>query len=215
MQKTLLLLNSSLNIKKPLLKFDNIKIEYGEKRLISYSKGFNSLHKTEIYNKFNKVALIDNTTSKVQDIDSGLRNLLPKETAYLLGKHNKIGRKNKGAGMLDSLQRYSEFFKEYDYIFYFEPRLILENPEFIINTLNKEYNVFTLESEKRVRTGYFGSISRDLIEFVNSNSSDDLVKNNLHIELLMYEFYSDKNTLFLKDNISLWKNYLSNKYEKY
>ena len=46
-----------------------------------------------------------------------------------------------------------------------------------------------MESSKRVKTGYFGSTSNDLIEFINSYKAEDLVENNLHIELLMYEFY--------------------------
>lgn len=215
MQKNLLVLNSSINIKKPKLKSENIKIEYKNDRIASYIKGFSSLQKCDIYKHFNKVVLIDNTYSNFKEINDEILNLLPRNINFLLGKYNKIGRKNKGAGMLDSLQRNKEYFKDYDFIFYFEPRLILKNPIFITDSLFQEKNVFTLESNKRVRTGYFGSNSKDLINFLNSYRPIDLVNENLHIELLMYEFYCDKNTLFLNKHISLWKNYLSNQYENY
>ena len=49
----------------------------------------------------------------------------------------------------------------------------------------------------------------------NINYLEELVKNNLHIELLMYEFYKNKNTEFKSTSISLWKNYLSEIYEEY
>jgi len=72
-----------------------------------------------------------------------------------------------------------------------------------------------MESSKRVKTGYFGSKSIDLIEFLESISAVALVEENLHIELLMYDFYKEKETEFVNNNISIWKNYLTGIYEAY
>lgn len=79
----------------------------------------------------------------------------------------------------------------------------------------EKVNYFSMESEKRVKTGYFGSTSKDLLEFIDSHSPLKIADNNLHIELLMYDFYNSKKTNFLNTSISLWKNYLSEIYEEY
>ena len=99
--------------------------------------------------------------------------------------------------MLKSLEKNVSFFKDYDFIFYFEPRLILKSSEFIKQFFENRINSFSMESGKRVKTGYFGSTSNDLIEFINSYKAEDLVEKNLHIELLMYEFYEKKEYKFL------------------
>jgi|SRR5210317_114439 hypothetical protein len=213
--KTLLLLNSSMVVKKPYFSRDYIKIEYGNKRINSYVDGFINLQKLEIYKMFDETILIDNTISSAKNIPDQITKLLPKNTIFLVNKNNTLGRTNKGAGMLKSLEKNVSFFKDYEFIFYFEPRLILKSSEFIKQFFENRINSFSMESSKRVKTGYFGSTSNDLIEFINSYKADDLVEKNLHIELLMYEFYEKKNTNFYTTSISLWKNYLSGIYEEY
>ena len=213
--KTLLLLNSSMVVKKPYFSRDYIKIEYGNKRINSYVDGFINLQKLEIYKMFDETILIDNTISSTKNVPDQIIKLLPKNTIFLVNKNNTLGRTNKGAGMLKSLEKNVSFFKDYDLIFYFEPRLILKSSEFIKQFFENRINSFSMESGKRVKTGYFGSTSNDLIEFINSYKAEDLVEKNLHIELLMYEFYEKKNTNFYTTSISLWKNYLSGIYEEY
>ena len=213
--KTLLLLNSSMVVKKPYFSRDYIKIEYGNKRINSYVDGFINLQKLEIFKIFDKTILIDNTISSAKNVPNQLIELVPSNTIFLLNKSNKLGRTNKGAGMLKSLEKNVTFFEDYDLIFYFEPRLILKSSEFIKQFIKNRINSFSMESSKRVKTGYFGSTSNDLIEFINSYKAEDLVEKNLHIELLMYEFYEKKNTNFYTTSISLWKNYLSEIYEEY
>ena len=213
--KTLLLLNSSIVVKKPYFSRDYIKIEYGNKRINSYVDGFINLQKLEIYKMFDETILIDNTISSTKNVPDQIIKLLPKNTIFLVNKNNTLGRTNKGAGMLKSLEKNVSFLKDYDFIFYFEPRLILKSSEFIKQFFENRINSFSMESGKRVKTGYFGSTSNDLIEFINSYKAEDLVEKNLHIELLMYEFYEKKNTNFYTTSISLWKNYLSGIYEEY
>ena len=213
--KTLLLLNSSMVIKKPFFSNDFIKIEYGNKRLNSYVDGFINLQKLKIFKMFDETILIDNTVSSTKNLPKKIIKLLPDNTIFLLNKNNKLGRTNKGAGMLKSLQKNNSFFEDYDLIFYFEPRLILKSSEFIEQFLESKINSFSIESSKRVKTGYFGSTSNDLIEFSNTHTAEELVENNLHIELLMYEFYEKKITNFCTASVSLWKNYLTEVYEEY
>ena len=211
----LLLLNTSLCVKKPLFSRDSIKIEYGDKRIESYKKGFESLNKLDLFKQFEKIILIDNTLSSKRNIPETILKELPKNTTYLVTKDNKLGRLNKGAGMLQSLQKNSMNFKDHQLIFYFEPRLILKTKNFIETFLDDNKNYFSLESKDRVKSGYFGTTSVDFIQFLESYSAKELIEKNLHIELLLYDFYKIKKTKFLNSTVSLWKNYLSEKYEEY
>ncbi|MDA1181631.1 MAG: hypothetical protein O3C64_04645, partial [Proteobacteria bacterium] len=104
---------------------------------------------------------------------------------------------------------------KYDFIFYFEPRLQLQTTNFILNFTKSNKNMFSIESPKRVKTGYFGSKTSDFINFINSHSVDKLINENLHIEQLMYDYYLEKDTSFTDEEVTLWKNYLSEIYEKY
>ena len=213
--KKLLLLNSSIVVNKPLLKKDTIKLEYGKNRIQSYCDGFLKLKENNVYGKFDKVILIDNTVSSVKKLPAKIIDLLPNHTTFLVSKNNTYGRKNKGAGMLDSLKLNKEIITNYDLIFYYEPRLLLQSTDFIDEFLNGKENMFSFESDRRVKTGYFGSNSKDLNDFIDSYSVTEIINDNLHIELLMYQFYKQRNTHFKYTSTSLWKNYLSEIYEKY
>jgi len=213
--KNLLLLNSSIIVNKRFLNKDNIKIEYGKNRIESYVHGFKQLSENNIYSKFEEIVLIDNTVSSAKKIPKKIKDLLPVNTKFLLSKNNAYGRKNKGAGMLHSLKLNKKILAEHQLIFYFEPRLLLQSTNFIDEFINIKKNMFSFESNKRVKTGYFGSLSKDLIEFINTHSVSEIIDKNLHIELLMYEFYEHKDTIFKNSSIALWKNYLSEIYEKY
>ena len=78
--KTLLLLNSSMVVKKPYFSRDYIKIEYGNKRINSYVDGFINLQKLEIYKMFDETILIDNTISSAKNVPDQIIKLLPKKT---------------------------------------------------------------------------------------------------------------------------------------
>ena len=213
--KKLLLLNSSIIVNKPLLNKDTIKLEYGKNRIKSYIDGFLKLKENNVYSKFEKVILIDNTVSSVNKIPAKIIDLLPDDTTFLVSRNSAYGRMNKGAGMLDSLKLNKEIITDYDLIFYYEPRLLLQSTDFIDEFLSGKENMFSFESDKRVKTGYFGSSSKDLNDFIDSYSVKEILNDNLHIELLMYQFYEQRNTRFEYTSTSLWKNYLSEIYEKY
>lgn len=213
--KYALILNSSIIVKKPFFSKDKIKLEYGSNRIVSYEKGFEALLDKNIYKFFDDVILIDNTISKAKHIPKNIFKLLPSKTILLLSKNNTYGKQNKGAGMLDSLNRHQESFLKYDFIFYFEPRLQVQTTNFIIDFIKSSKNMFSIESPKRVKTGYFGSKTEDFIDFINSHSVDKLINDNLHIEQLMYDHYFEKDTSFTSEKLTLWKNYLSEIYEKY
>ena len=213
--KKLLFLNSSIVVNKPLLKKDTIKLEYGKNRIESYIDGFLKLKENNVYSKFEKIVLIDNTVSSTKKLPVKIVDLLPDHTTFLLSKNNTYGRMNKGAGMLHSLKLNKEIVSDYDLIFYYEPRLLLQSTDFINEFLRGKENMFSFESNKRVKTGYFGSNSKDLIDFIDSYSVTEILNDNLHIELLMYEFYKQRDTRFGYTSTSLWKNYLSEIYEKY
>tara|TARA_B100000131_G_scaffold201274_1_gene193400 strand:+ start:666 stop:1310 length:645 start_codon:yes stop_codon:yes gene_type:complete len=213
--KNLLLLNTSIIVKKNIFLKDPIRLEYGKDRIASYKKGFEALNKVGIFDNFDSIHLLDNTVNKESSLPKKITNLLPKNTKYFCNKNNELGRKNKGAGMLQGLQNHSENITNFDKVFYFEPRLVINDSNFTYTFLSSTKNYFSMESSKRVKTGYFGSKSIDLIEFLESISAVALVEENLHIELLMYDFYKEKETEFVNNNISIWKNYLTGIYEAY
>ncbi len=213
--KKLLLLNTSIVVNKNIFSKDPIKLEYGKNRIESYIKGFEALKKVSIFDIFDNIHLLDNTVNNKRDLPKKLTNLLPQKTEYFCSKDNELGRKNKGAGMLDGLQKHAENINNFNKVFYFEPRLVINDSSFTKTFLSSDKNYFSMESEKRVKTGYFGSRVVDLITFLESISALTLVQENLHIELLMYDFYKDKETEFITKNISKWKNYLTGVYEPY
>lgn len=213
--KYALILNSSIIVKKSFFSKDKIKLEYGSNRIDSYEKGFKALLEKDIYKFFDDVILIDNTISEAKHIPKNIFKLLPSKTILLLRNSNTYGKQNKGAGMLESLHIHQESFLKYDFIFYFEPRLQLQTTNFILDFTKSNKNMFSIESPKRVKTGYFGSKTSDFIDFINSHSVDKLINENLHIEQLMYDYYLEKDTSFTDEEVTLWKNYLSEIYEKY
>ena len=213
--KKLLLLNTSIIVNKPIIARDNIKIEYGKKRIASYIKGFEALNSVDIINNFDDIYIFDNTVNNKNQIPNEIINHLPQKTKYFCKKNNKTGRKNKGAGMLETLQNNSKELLDFEKLFYFEPRLVINNSNLINKFLLSDKNYFSIESDQRVKTGYFGSKTIDLINFLDSTKVESLIDENLHIELLMYEFYAKKNTEFVHTSISVWKNYLTGIYEAY
>lgn len=210
-----LILNSSIIVKKPKLGFDNIKIEYGSNRINSYIEGFNSLKNLNIYDYFDKVLIIDNTIKNKKKFPRSVKRLIPENADFIVSNKNLYGRINKGAGMIETLQKNIHNFEKSQKIFYFEPRLILKNIDLCKNFIQDNKNYFSYESKERVKTGYFGSITKDFVEFINQCSVHNIIDKNLHIELLMYDFYKNKKTMFSNSEISLWKNYISEVYENY
>ena len=129
--KSLLLLNTSIVVRKPIFTRDKIKIEYGTKRIESYLDGFEALRKTKTIELFDKVALTDNTVLSSSKLPKPLTKLLPANTNFYCNKNNIVGRLNKGAGMLESLKSNRSLIEASDLIFYFEPRLIILNNQII------------------------------------------------------------------------------------
>tara|TARA_Y100000389_G_scaffold76692_1_gene73440 strand:- start:17377 stop:18021 length:645 start_codon:yes stop_codon:yes gene_type:complete len=213
--KNILILNSSIIVKKPIFKNDLIRLEYGESRINSYAKGLKALKQFNIYNNFEGVYLTDNTMNNLTSLPDKIRNLLPENTIFVLKKNNKLGRKNKGAGMIASLATNISVIEKSKNIFYFEPRLIMTSDKIVKEFLSNNNNMFSYEGKYRVKTGYFGSKSLDLATFLRKYSAKYILDNNIHIEDLMYEFYSQRDTLFQNTHISKWKNYITNIYEPY
>ena len=93
--KTLLLLNSSMVVKKPYFSRDYIKIEYGNKKNKFLCRWIYQFTKLEIYKMFDETILIDNTVSSTKNVPDQIIKLLPKNTIFLLNKNNTLGRTNK------------------------------------------------------------------------------------------------------------------------
>ena len=55
-----------------------------------------------------------------------------KDAIIVIRNKNDVGILNKGAGLIENLVFCSEQIKQFDYIVYYEPRLLLTDPSFFI-----------------------------------------------------------------------------------
>lgn len=188
----------------------------GDIRAEQYYNGLSSFY--ELFrnikspNKINcKIILVDNTISSINQIPVRLLNLLDqnKETELILFEKNDYGKYNKGAGLIEAWREYDNIISQYDYFFHYEPRMILVDPSFIDYFLNKPGNIFSLENEEQVKTGYFGSRVNDIRSFYQSVNIAHMVNNSISIENMMLDYYNKIETEFVKNyHCCLW-NYLS------
>lgn len=196
--KTLFLLCSSIILKKPILKKHKIDLQYGEQRIKQYQEGFKILKKNQVYKYFDKSILIDNTIGSRIFIPKNIQKVLDSNLEYYLFNDNDLGILNKGAGVLDSLGKVNHLIKQFEYIIYFEPRLLI-NDNFFFETIKANpRNLFNkVDDYPQVKSGYFSSNSQDLIEFIESVDISRMIKEKHNLENLMFDFYIKKNSEFI------------------
>ena len=201
--KTLFVLCSSLILNKPKFKKHKIGLQYGNSRLNQYEKGFKILLDKNIYSNFNKTLLVDNTLDSKENIPSNIRRYLNNEMEYFLFKENKLGVLNKGAGVLDSLNRVKEYMKQYDYVIYFEPKLWVLNTLFFDTIKKRPRNLFyEVEEYPQVKSGHFCSNTNDLVDFIESVDVSLMIKEKINLENLIFDYYKNRNSEFIKGSFT-------------
>ena len=201
----ILVLNSSILLKKPLMKKHNIKLQYGKVRIEQYIKGFESLKNHGVFDLFENILLIDNTCSNKSKVPKKIAKLFPDHILFNFTNKNNFGLINKGAGVIDSLYCCKDQIIKYEFVFYFEPKLILNNRSFIDNFINSPRNLFSISEEHpQVKSGYFGSVSSELIEFLNSVNIQKMIDEKLNLENLIYDFFNNKKSEFVKGTFTSW-----------
>lgn len=159
-----------------------------EKRQIQYLEGIQQIYKLN-KNYDIKIYLSDN--SDFFDNNSEIKDYINTTHIEIISNVSNIyGKVNKGAGLIENWVYNKDLLKKYDWIIHFEPRQLLQSNQFINNFLQNPRNLFTLGKEKNhFNTGLFCINSESLLEFININNPDKLIKNNISIEYVLYSYF--------------------------
>lgn len=193
-----------------------LPLSHGQRRKQQYIDGIKSF--TQHHQEFENcdVVLVDNTMDNEDEVPQDIRDSLPPETFLYVKRRNDYGKYNKGAGIIEMWRDYSDIMMSYDYLFYHEPRLLLEDFSFTKSFLNQPRNYFSLALDDQVKTGYFGANVKDLHEFYTKVDLDSMVKKSISIENIMFSFFKEKNTEFIKNACyCLWHDAAKDEYVKY
>lgn len=200
--KTALLLNSSIFVKKDLFRKRNISIQWGKQRIDQHILGYKELDRFKIFELFENVIFTDNTIRNEKKIPNAIKKILPKDAIIRVRNKNDLGILNKGAGLIENLVFCSEQIKQFDYIVYYEPRLLLTDPSFFIEAAKQTQSTFfSQEGYSLYRTGHFISQATDLLNFISNQDTDYLIKNKITIEYEFYNFFKPLNPRELKYSI--------------
>lgn len=176
-------------------------VSNGKERTEQYINGLKKFFSYSFYENKNlnvTTFLCDNTTENKEEIDIEIINIIPSNVNYILKKKNNFGQFNKGAGLIEFWRENREELKKNDWVMYFEPRLILNSPDFINSFLENPKNMFTYNADSNhFNTGIFSIKTSDLLRFEESINLFDMVNNFWSIEDLLYKF-------FLKENIEFY-----------
>tara|TARA_X000000368_G_scaffold413467_1_gene401579 strand:- start:137 stop:814 length:678 start_codon:yes stop_codon:yes gene_type:complete len=192
--KTVLLLNSSILVKKDLFRRRNISIQWGKQRIDQHILGYKELNRFKIFELFENVIFTDNTIRSENKIPREIKKMLPKDAIIRIRNKNDVGVLNKGAGLIENLVFCSEQIKQFEYIVYYEPRLLLTDPSFFEDVVEQTQNTFfSQKGYELYRTGHFIAKTTDLLNFISSQDTDYLIKNKITIEYEFYNFFKPLN----------------------
>jgi len=194
MKNKLIFLNTAFNVSN----IKSIPTSKGEERVSQYVDGIKKFF--ELDNKLSecKIIISDNTISDINQIDKRILEIIPEELVeYNLKNDNFYGSKNKGAGVVSSWIRSLDKIEKNKYFLHFEPRLFLNNFEFIEDFMKSPRNLFTIGSnEKHFNTGLFGVESSHMINFCKSIDLDTMIKSNISLEDIFFQYFKKKNIKF-------------------
>lgn len=211
MKKILFELRSAINVRKKYFFLDQKK-----ERIRQYIKGLESLKKYYRNLKYVDFIYVDNTLENLKHIPQEIKLNLPKNCKLLIKFNNYYGKYNKGAGDIEMWKSYKNIIKRYDFFFHYEPRMILKDFSFIKSFLKKPRNFFSIAIKSRqVKTGYFGVNTKDFVKFIKKINLNEMTAHKISIENLMYDFFKNKSSEFIKKEFFLWHDQQINKYVRY
>lgn len=174
------------------INYNKSSVSRGEKRIQQYIEGLKHFFS---FSFESDMLVFDNTVDNVNNLDQRIRDVIPNNVVVKASFANKYGPRNKGAGVLEQWNECKDVFRRYKYIIHFEPRLILKDPTFILTSLDKLTNLFTLSHCKtHFKTGLFCIDSRTLLEFMQSiniptysQSIEHTLRNYMNSHKIKYE----------------------------
>ena len=171
--------------------FKSRQLEKTEKRIKQYQQGIDKI--VELNKKYNlDIYIADNG----HNFDDKIK--IPECIKIIKNNPNKFGVFNKGAGLLEVWRKNIDILENYDYIIHFEPRQLLIDNYFIDNFIKNPRTLFTMNVNTKgaYNTGLFSCKSTDLINFIRCISPESIITNNISIEYVMYNFFTQNNILF-------------------
>ena len=170
--------------------FKNNQLEKTEKRLKQYQQGIDKI--VELNKNYNfDIYIADNG----HNFDDKIK--IPECIKVIKNNPNKLGRYNKGSGIIEIWNNNIEILKQYDYIIHFEPRQLLIDNYFIDNFMKNIRTLFTYNSNpnawRHFNTGLFACKSQELLQFISQCSTEFLVNRNAGIEYMLYNFFNNNN----------------------
>ena len=171
--------------------FKSHQLEKTEKRLKQYQQGIDKI--VELNKNYNlDIYIADNG----HNFDDKIK--IPECIKIIKNNPNKFGVFNKGAGLLEVWRKNIDILENYDYIIHFEPRQLLIDNYFIDNFIKNPRTLFTMNANTTgaYNTGLFSCKSSELINFIRCISPESIITNNISIEYVMYNFFTQNNILF-------------------
>jgi len=194
--KIVLILNTSLILSRDFTKTKKLlnlktkkkkaKLQWGFQRLKQYSLGLERLEQLGVFKDFSNVIFTDNTVSSKIFIPISIKKHLPINTIYILRRKNKIGKFNKGAGLIENLKHCTRHIEQFDYLVYFEPRLYAENNYFFKDFLSNPRNIF-YKNQNDYKSGYFGVSTPEFLNFLKKIKIEEIIEKNISLEYLLYK----------------------------
>ncbi len=203
-------------------------IAVGEKRIQDYKNGLARLRivlrgfaKTPIF-------VVDNTLEDISQIPLELKSLIPENWTIVLTHSNKYGKLNKGAGDVETIRCISQKLTTYNYVVFYETRLILEKSGILASLIQSPRNSIWLENKsfydfilrkksKSISTGFYSIKSEMLLAFVDEVDLEIMVDRKESLEDIFFDFLKKEGSINVKKWgwHSLRREVATDSYQKY
>jgi hypothetical protein len=163
-------------------------------RTQQYIDGLNTVfqYNNIIKNHDIDVYIVDNTIKNDETLPREILNIIPSNVNLSLCLKNELGKKNKGAGLIDTWKYNKDLIQKYDWIIHFEPRQSLKSFQFVENFLKEPRNLFTINiNVEHFNTGLFCISKENLLNYINNCDLNKMVNNSISIEDDLYKYFQD------------------------
>lgn len=163
-------------------------------RTQQYIDGLNTVfqYNNIIKNHDIEVYIVDNTIKNDETLPREILNIIPSNVHLSLCLKNELGKKNKGAGLIDTWKYNKDLIQKYDWIIHFEPRQSLKSFQFVESFLKEPRNLFTINiNVEHFNTGLFCISKENLINYINNCDLNKMVNNSISIEDDLYKYFQD------------------------
>jgi hypothetical protein len=178
----------------------SIAVNRGQDRINQIESGlthfFKHLNSSKFKEKYS-IFFIDNTINHREELPSQILEILISNRVEILIKpKNDYGSKNKGAGDIDLWRENFDMIKEFKWILHFEPRTIMQTPDFLEECLSSPKNLFKVfypnEPHHHFYTGIFMIGTKELNDYIHSVDLDKMVRDKESIEYSFKNFMDER-----------------------